>query len=179
MNQYHQIHGLTQILILSSHQRLGFTSDFFFQVFPTKHGMFFFCMCVRHGIGQYSKSYGMQTWGEDVIHGVKGWTVWGSNTDRSKRSFLRSFQTGSGVTQTRIQWVTGDLSLGLKWPGRQDDYPHPSRAEINNEWNSTSTPSVFLRAVYRDKFTCIGGMNLKHGVMAESRVTMLLLQSPF
>jgi len=39
LNQYHPVHNLTVIVILTSHQRLGFPSDFFFQVFPTIHGM--------------------------------------------------------------------------------------------------------------------------------------------
>ena len=84
------------------HQRLGFPSDIFFQVFPTKHGVLFFPMCVRHGIGHYSKTYNADMGGRLLRRSWntwrEGWTIWGSNTDRGKRSFLRNFQTGTGAT---------------------------------------------------------------------------------
>jgi len=41
-----------------------------------------------------------------------------------------------------MQWVPGVISLGwgVKWPGREDDNPSPSSAEVKNEWDYTSTP---------------------------------------
>ena len=102
--QYHPVHSPTLILIQAPppHQRLGFPSDIFFQVFPTKHGVLFFPMCVRHGIGHYSKTYNADMGGRLLRRSWntwrEGWTIWGSNTDRGKRSFLRNFQTGTGAT---------------------------------------------------------------------------------
>jgi hypothetical protein len=39
-------------------------------------------------------------------------------------------QTGSGPTQPLIQWVSGALSLGVKWLGREADHSRPSTAEV-------------------------------------------------
>jgi hypothetical protein len=33
-------------------------------------------------------------------------------------------------TQPPIQWIPGALSLGVKRPGRETDYSHPSSAEV-------------------------------------------------
>jgi hypothetical protein len=60
-------------------------------------------------------------------------------------------------TQPPIQWVPGDLSLGLKRPEREDDHPSPSGTAIKNEWSYTSTPEYVSMAwclvKHRDNFT--------------------------
>jgi hypothetical protein len=39
-------------------------------------------------------------------------------------------QNGSGATQPPIQWIPGDLSLGVKRPGREADHSPPSSDEV-------------------------------------------------
>jgi hypothetical protein len=43
-------------------------------------------------------------------------------------------------TEPPIQWVSGSLSLGVKWPGCEADYSPPSSAEVKNVWGCTSAP---------------------------------------
>jgi hypothetical protein len=38
----------------------------------------------------------------------------------------------------------GTLALVIKFPGREADLSPPSSAEVKNEWNYTSVPSVCL-----------------------------------
>jgi hypothetical protein len=45
-------------------------------------------------------------------------------------SLLYSVQTGSGFYQLPIQWVPGQLSLGVKWTGREAEHSPPSGVEI-------------------------------------------------
>jgi hypothetical protein len=45
------------------------------------------------------------------------------------------------------QRVTGDLSLGVKRPGREADHSPPSSDEVKNMWSYTSTPPIRLRSV--------------------------------
>jgi hypothetical protein len=45
-----------------------------------------------------------------------------------------------GPTQPPIKWVPVALSLRIKQPVREAEYSLPSRAEVKNEWNYTSTP---------------------------------------
>jgi hypothetical protein len=52
-----------------------------------------------------------------------------------------------GPTRPPIQWVAGALSLGVKRPVREADHSPPSSAEVNNEWNYTSTPPIGLHGV--------------------------------
>jgi len=35
-----------------------------------------------------------------------------------------------GPIQPPIQWVPGNLSLGVKWPGHEADHSHPSSAKV-------------------------------------------------
>jgi hypothetical protein len=50
-----------------------------------------------------------------------------------------------GLTQPRIQWVPGALSLQVKRPGREADHSPPSSAEVKNALSYTSTSQyVFL-----------------------------------
>jgi hypothetical protein len=41
-----------------------------------------------------------------------------------------------------MQRVPGDLSLGVKRPGREADHLPPSVAEVKNAWRYTSTPNT-------------------------------------
>jgi hypothetical protein len=52
-----------------------------------------------------------------------------------------------GPTQTPIQWVTGALSPGVKWQGRDADHSPTSSAEVKNAWNYTSTPPINVNGV--------------------------------
>jgi hypothetical protein len=67
-----------------------------------------------------------------------------------------------GPTQPPIQWVSGDLSLGIKRPGREADYSLPSRAEVKNSWRYISAPQYAFMASFSvkkkrtDKFTLEG-----------------------
>jgi hypothetical protein len=70
--------------------------------------------------------------------------------------FTTASRTAVGPTQPPIQWVTGVLSLGIKWPGREADHSLPSNAELKNVWSYTSTPQHLFVAwcfvKYRDSF---------------------------
>jgi hypothetical protein len=44
--------------------------------------------------------------------------------------FTTASRTPLGHTQPPIQRVQGALSLGVKWPGHEDDHTPPSRAEV-------------------------------------------------
>jgi hypothetical protein len=85
---------------------------------------------------------------------------WGFESQKGLGIFL--FTTASrpalGPTQSRIQWVLGALSLGVRRPGREADHSPPSSAEVK-EWvelylHSPSIPS-WRRAQlkHRDNFT--------------------------
>jgi hypothetical protein len=64
-----------------------------------------------------------------------------------------------GPTQPPIQWVPGDLSLGVKRPGHETDHSPRSSAEVKNAWRYTSTPQyafmAWCLAKHRDNFTFI------------------------
>jgi hypothetical protein len=45
-------------------------------------------------------------------------------------SLLHCIQTDSDPTQPPIQWVPGDLSMAVKWPGPEADHSLPSSAEV-------------------------------------------------
>jgi hypothetical protein len=50
-------------------------------------------------------------------------------------------QTGSGAHPIAYPMGTeGDLTLGVKQPEHEADYPPPSSAMVKNAWNYTSTP---------------------------------------
>jgi hypothetical protein len=44
--------------------------------------------------------------------------------------FTTASRTSTGLTQPHIQWLTGDLSLGVRRPGREADHSPPSSAEV-------------------------------------------------
>jgi hypothetical protein len=70
------------------------------------------------------------------------WTFHGSCLDRSKilLLFFRTSIWALGPSQFSIGWVRGGSLLGVKWPERDVDPLPPSSAEVQNEWNCTSTP---------------------------------------
>jgi len=50
--------------------------------------------------------------------------------------------------QSRIQWVPGALSLGVKLLGREADrHSPPSSAKVKNAWSYTSVSSLHLHGV--------------------------------
>jgi hypothetical protein len=63
-----------------------------------------------------------------------GWTigVLGFDSRRGLGIFLFTtvYRTALGPTQPPVQWLPGDLSLGVKWPGREADHSPPSNAEV-------------------------------------------------
>jgi hypothetical protein len=61
-------------------------------------------------------------------------------------SLLQVFQTGSGVHPPPIQWVPGDLSPGIKQPGREADHSPRTSAEVKKMWIYTSTPPYAFMA---------------------------------
>jgi hypothetical protein len=71
--------------------------------------------------------------------------------------FTTMSRTALGPSQHPMQWVPGDLSLGLKRPGREADRSPPSNAEVKNAWSYTSTPQYVFMACclvkHRGNFT--------------------------
>jgi hypothetical protein len=61
--------------------------------------------------------------------------------------FTTTYRPALGPTQPPIQWLSGALSLGVKWPVHEADHSLPSSAEINYAWIYTSTPAVHLSGV--------------------------------
>jgi len=51
------------------------------------------------------------------------------------------------ATQSRIHWVQGALSLGVKRPGREAGHSPLYSAEVKNAWRYTSTPTIRLHGV--------------------------------
>jgi hypothetical protein len=52
-----------------------------------------------------------------------------------------------GPTQPPIQWVLGDLSLGVKQPVHEADHSPPSSAKVKNVWSYNSTPPKRLHGM--------------------------------
>jgi hypothetical protein len=61
--------------------------------------------------------------------------------------FATAPRTALGPTQLPIQWVTGDLPLGVKQPEREADHSPPYSAEVKNEWSYTSSPPIRLNGM--------------------------------
>jgi hypothetical protein len=51
-----------------------------------------------------------------------------------------------GLSQPPIQWVPGDLSLGVKRSGREVHHSPTSSAEFKNAWSCTSAPQYAFMA---------------------------------
>jgi len=45
---------------------------------------------------------------------------------------FKKYQTGYGAHPAFCPVGTGDFSLGVKWPGHEDDYSPPSSAEVKD-----------------------------------------------
>jgi hypothetical protein len=58
----------------------------------------------------------------------------------ASRKFVRHIQPP-------IQWVPGDLTVGVKRPGREADLSPPSSADVKNGWHYTSTLSIRLHGM--------------------------------
>jgi hypothetical protein len=52
-----------------------------------------------------------------------------------------------GPTQRPIQWVPGDLSLGVKQSGREADHSHYLVSRSKNVWSYTSIPPIRLHGM--------------------------------
>jgi hypothetical protein len=63
------------------------------------------------------------------------------------KNFLFSmlFRPALGPIQSPMHWVTGALSSGVKWPGREADHSPPTSAEVKKIWIYTYTlPRAFM-----------------------------------
>jgi hypothetical protein len=50
-------------------------------------------------------------------------------------------------TRPPMQWVPGDITLGIRRPGREANHSPPSSPEVKNAWSNTSTLLVRLHDV--------------------------------
>jgi len=58
-------------------------------------------------------------------------------------------------TRHPTQQIPGTLHLRVKWQGHEDNHSPPSSAQLRNEWQYTSTPSVCLHGMCMDiTFQC-------------------------
>jgi hypothetical protein len=81
--------------------------------------------------------------GTATAYGVDGWGI-GVRVLIGSTMFSTSSRPALGPTQP-IQWVTGDLSPGVKRPGSEADNLPPASAEVKKMWIYTSTPPyVFM-----------------------------------
>jgi hypothetical protein len=81
----------------------------------------------------------------------------GSFTGGPKKGFSL-FPTAVG----HAQWVQGDLTSGIKPPGREVDHSFPSNAEVKNIWSYTSTPPSWCGAYFSDGYVCMSSYLVKH-----------------
>jgi hypothetical protein len=86
----------------------------------------------------------------DTVINATGWTieVLGLDSRRGQGIFLftTASRTALELSQPRIQWVPGDLSLGVKRPGREADHSPPSNAEIKMSGTIPPLPQYALMA---------------------------------
>jgi hypothetical protein len=83
-----------------------------------------------------------------------GWTIRQSNPDRTRYlSLLKNIHfLWTTHPPHSMNAVGGDLFLWVKRPDREAQHSPPPSVVVKNERSYTSTPSVRLHAVYRDKF---------------------------
>jgi len=65
--------------------------------------------------------------------------------------FATAFKSVLVRTQPPVQWVPGNLTQGVKRPGRETNHSPPCSAEVKNWWSCTSTPSIHLHVVVFNK----------------------------
>jgi hypothetical protein len=87
-----------------------------------------------------------------------------------------------GPTQPTIQWVSGTLSLGVKWPVREAEHSPPSSAQVKNSWSYASTPQYVFMAwclvKHRDNFTFLTLPHPKANLEAKIRLFTHLFVLP-
>jgi len=89
----------------------------------------------------------------NIVTNLRGrWPGFNSRQGQWVFFLLLLFATASrpalGSTQSRIEWVPGLSSPGLKRPGREADYSPPSSAEVKNAWSYTSILQYVFMAWY-------------------------------
>jgi len=82
-----------------------------------------------------------------VIRLQDGWLGFNFQQEQGIFLFTAVSIPALGLTQPPIQWVSGALSLGVKWLGHEVDRSHPSSAEVKNAWSCTSTPPICLHVM--------------------------------
>ena len=86
-----------------------------------------------------------------------GWTIRGFYPCRGRTFFCspKLFRPTPGPNQPPTQRVLEAVSSGVRRSWREANHSIPFSAEIKNEWNYTSTPSILcLHDVHRGIFTC-------------------------
>jgi len=69
------------------------------------------------------------------------WAIQGSVSNKGVRFFSPPKHPDQlwGPPSLIVQWVLGDLSLGIKQAGNEHDCSHPSSAGRKNKWSYTTT----------------------------------------
>jgi len=67
--------------------------------------------------------------------------------------FTTAWRTALGPTQPPIEWVPGDLSLGVKRLGHEANHSPPLSAEVKNAWSYTFAPNT---SSWRDAYLSTG-----------------------
>jgi hypothetical protein len=87
-----------------------------------------------------------QRWDTGWMIGVLGFDSW-----RGLGIFIiTASRTALEPTQPPIQWVPGALSLGVKRPGREDDYSSPSSAEVKECVELPPLPQYAFMASFKE-----------------------------
>jgi len=74
-------------------------------------------------------------------------------SERPQADAVDRAATGIGERLNTSSYLQYRVSFpGVKWPRRDVDHSPPTRAEVRNEWSSTSTPPVHLNGVDRESF---------------------------
>jgi hypothetical protein len=60
--------------------------------------------------------------------------------------FTTASRPALGPAQSPIQWIPGDLSLGVRRPGSEADHSPPSSAKFKNAWSYTYAPQYAFMA---------------------------------
>jgi hypothetical protein len=110
----------------------------------------------NEGQGVDSNKPSYSSVGRALGYGLDGVLWFGSRRRLGIFLFITAFQTALGPIQPLIQWIPGDLSLGVKRPGREAYHSPTSNAEAS-AWSYTSTPPYVFMAwclvQHRDNFT--------------------------